>query len=85
MQGCFSFQGRSGKTLIEACKDEETLATLASHDRIFEKSAEKASKVTFLMTRRVNSQSRLEYYKKIGDKERLKTLKRVKVVVAQAF
>lgn len=69
------------KTLIEACKDEKTRATLAD-DTVFEsiyvKSIEKASKATCLVRRRKNSKSRLEYYEKIKDEERLKKAKKGK-------
>ena len=69
------------KTLIEAFKDEKKRATLADDalfERIYVKSIEKASKATCLVRRRKNSKSRLEYYEKIKDEERLKKAKKGK-------
>lgn len=64
-------------TLIEACRDEETRAALASDDTILE-SVEKASKATCLVRRRVNGKSRLEYYEQRNDEKCLNNAKKGK-------
>lgn len=71
-------------TLMEACKDEETRATLAVDDTILE-SVKKASKATCLVRRRENGKSRLKYYEERKDTERLNKAKKGKGATGTGF
>lgn len=68
------WKGKLTKTLIEACEDEERRKTVASNDAIIE-NIKKVSEATCLVSRRTNSEGRLEYLEKIGDHDGLKKAK----------
>ena len=74
------WKGKLKETLIGACKDEEKKKALASNGTITAviENIEKVSEATCLVLRRTNGKGRLEYFKQIGDDERLEKAKKGK-------